>query len=35
MFVAIYRWKVKPGMEEQFREGWRRITLLARERGGA
>lgn len=35
MFVAVYRWKVKPGMEEQFREGWRRITLLARERCGA
>lgn len=26
MFVVIYRWHVKPGMEEHFREGWRRVT---------
>ncbi len=26
MFVAIYCWRVKPGMEDQFREGWRRVT---------
>lgn len=26
MYVAIYRWKVKPGREEQFREAWRRGT---------
>lgn len=35
MFVAIYRWRLKPGLEEQFREGWRRITLLAREQCGS
>jgi hypothetical protein len=27
MYVAVYAWRVKPGMEAQFREGWRRSTL--------
>ena len=27
MFIAVYRWKVKAGMEDQFREGWRRGTV--------
>ncbi len=26
MFVALYRWKLKEGREEKFREGWRRRT---------
>ena len=26
MYVAIYRWRVKPGKEAQFREAWRRGT---------
>jgi heme-degrading monooxygenase HmoA len=26
MYVAVYRWTVKPGREEQFREAWRRGT---------
>jgi quinol monooxygenase YgiN len=26
MFVALYRWKLKEGREEKFREGWRRHT---------
>ena len=26
MFVALYRWKLKEGQEEKFREGWRRRT---------
>jgi heme-degrading monooxygenase HmoA len=26
MFIAVYAWRVKPGKEEQFREGWRRGT---------
>ncbi len=30
MFVAIYRWQLHPGQEEAFREGWRRVTELAR-----
>ena len=30
-FAVIYRWRLKPGLEEQFREGWERATrtLLA------
>jgi len=27
MFIAVYRWKVKAGLEDQFREGWRRGTV--------
>lgn len=27
MYVAVYAWRVKPGKEAQFREGWRRGTL--------
>jgi hypothetical protein len=26
VFIAVYRWRVKPGKEAQFREGWRRGT---------
>ena len=26
MFVAVYRWKLKDGQEQRFREGWRRRT---------
>ena len=26
MFVAVYRWKLKEGQEQKFREGWRRRT---------
>src|SRR5262249_441063 len=26
MFVVIYRWKIKAGMEEQFRAAWRKAT---------
>ncbi|OHX34856.1 antibiotic biosynthesis monooxygenase family protein [Methylomonas sp. LWB] len=26
MFVAVYRWRVKPGYEAKFREGWLKVT---------
>ncbi|HWU24960.1 MAG TPA: antibiotic biosynthesis monooxygenase [Rhizomicrobium sp.] len=26
MFLVLYRWHVKPGYEDQFREAWRRGT---------
>lgn len=35
MFVVIYRWKLKEGMEERFREGWRRATETIIEKYGA
>jgi heme-degrading monooxygenase HmoA len=35
MFVAVYRWKLKPGHEASFQAGWERITLLAREQCGS
>jgi heme-degrading monooxygenase HmoA len=34
VFVAIYCWRIKPGTEDQFREGWRRVTeTLYRHQG--
>ncbi len=36
MTVAIiYRWRLKPGKERQFREAWRRRTVELREEAGA
>lgn len=32
MFIAFYRWKLKPGKEEQFRAAWSEVTLAIRER---
>ncbi len=26
MFAVIYRWQVRPGFEEQFVDGWARVT---------
>lgn len=35
MFAVIYRWRVIPGLEAQFEEGWRAGTeAIAREFGG-
>jgi len=34
MFVVLYRWKLKAGSEAAFQEGWRRLTLEIREKGG-
>ena len=31
MFTAIYRWRVKDGMEAQFVEGWERVTRAIHE----
>ena len=30
MFTAIYRWRVTPGKEEQFVDGWERVTRAIR-----
>ncbi|MBC3876844.1 antibiotic biosynthesis monooxygenase [Undibacterium sp. FT79W] len=32
-FIVLYRWKIKPGMEDQFIEGWSQGTALFREMG--
>ena len=31
--VFLYRWDLKPGLEEQFTSAWKRLTELLRERG--
>ncbi len=31
MVVYLYRWRLKPGKEEQFKEGWQLITQRLRE----
>ena len=33
--AIIYRWRLKPGKEERFREGWRRRTAELRKEAGA
>jgi heme-degrading monooxygenase HmoA len=35
MFVVVYGWRVKPGKENQFREGWRRATEAIVKRYGS
>ena len=35
MFIVIYRWKLKRGTEEKFREAWRRATEAISLRYGA
>ena len=35
MFVVLYRSKVKPGMEQQFEQGWRHLTIAIREQCGS
>jgi heme-degrading monooxygenase HmoA len=35
MFIALYRWKLKPGKERQFRRAWSTVTLALRERFGS
>ena len=33
-FAVLYQWRLKPGMEQQFREAWEELTeLLKRQRG--
>jgi hypothetical protein len=34
-FVVLYRWRLHPGAEASFIEGWTRITRLLRSRGGS
>lgn len=35
MFAVIYRWKLKPGMEEHFEQGWARVTRAVFEHCGS
>ena len=35
MFIALYRWSLREGREDSFREGWRRLTEeIYSRRGG-
>jgi hypothetical protein len=29
-FAVIYQWRLREGMEDQFKEGWRRATIALR-----
>ncbi|HMO79374.1 MAG TPA: hypothetical protein PKD24_01150 [Pyrinomonadaceae bacterium] len=31
MFIALYRWRLKPGCEKQFEKAWSAITLYYRD----
>lgn len=35
MFIALYRWKIKKGSEEKFKEGWHRRTLEIYQKCGS
>jgi heme-degrading monooxygenase HmoA len=35
MFVALYRWRVRPEREPDFRRAWRRLTEVIRARCGS
>ena len=35
MFVAVYRWRLKSGMEDQFVDGWERVTRAIRRSCGS
>ena len=35
MFIALYRWKLKSGKEDQFREAWSQVTVAIREKSGS
>ncbi|GEM_PF-379132 len=35
MFIAIYRWKLKKGKEDQFRKAWSEVTLALRQHYGS
>lgn len=31
MFIALYRWRIKRGMEQQFIDAWSEVTAYIRE----
>jgi hypothetical protein len=35
MFTAVYRWRLKEGMEAQFVDGWERVTRAILETCGS
>lgn len=35
MFVVVYWWRLKPGLEDQFRAGWVRTTKAIRQAYGS
>ena len=34
-FAVLYRWRLTPGMEATFREGWERVTVQLKQHRGA
>ena len=35
MIIYLYRWKLKPGKEEQFKKAWSYVTDQLREKSGS
>lgn len=35
MFAVIYRWRLQPGKEQQFVDGWHRVTAAIHTRCGS
>lgn len=34
-FAVVYQWRVKPGMDAQFRDAWEQLTAVLLEQRGA
>ena len=34
-FAVLYRWRLRPGSEDSFVEGWSRVSLLLRDQRGS
>ena len=34
-FAVVYQWRIKAGMEPQFRDAWEKLTQLLRDKRGA
>lgn len=35
VFAVVYRWRVRPGLEEQFVQGWEQVTRAIRASCGS
>jgi hypothetical protein len=35
MFTVLYKWRIKPGMETQFTDGWSAITRYYLDKGSS
>lgn len=34
-FIVLYRWRIRPGLEDQFVEGWTRVSRVYQKQRGS